>query len=166
MWAPRSTGRPRAASPGPAHPAPPSWRSAWASLQDSAQSWRIPPETGSLPGFGREVLDPRENPGVQSAAVVGGRGEHELAHYLRVPDSDLKGDAGSEAPAKDVGIFDPDVPQQGGSVVGHQLVPQGAISVGRAPMGLQLDGDDPAGLGKGRQDLFEGGADRRESAVQ
>src|SRR5215207_135050 len=40
------------------------------------------------------------------------------------------------------------------------------IDVGRASMGLQLEGDDPPGLGKGRQDLSKRGADRRQSAVE
>src|SRR6266571_5300869 len=40
------------------------------------------------------------------------------------------------------------------------------IDVGRAPMGLLFDGDDLPGLGKGRQQLSERGADCRQSAMQ
>ena len=87
---------------------------------------------------------------MQSIFVVGDSGEHELAYEIRVLDGDLQSDAGSQAVAEDVGFLDPEVSQQGGRVVRHLLDSQRAIDVGRVPMRLLLDGDDPSGLGKGR----------------
>src|SRR6266487_1124955 len=123
-------------------------------------------ERGPSEGFGRDGFDSREDPRVKSVTVVGDCGDHKLAHQIRVLDSDLQGDAGSHAIAEDVGIFDSDMMQQSGRVLRHLLDGQRAINVSRAPMGLLFDGDDLPGLGKGRQQLSERGADCRQSAMQ
>jgi hypothetical protein len=103
---------------------------------------------------------------MKSVTVVGDCGDHKLAHQIRVLDGDLQGDAGSHAIAEDVGMFDSDVPQQSGRVVRHLRGGQWAIDVGRAPMGLLLDGDNLPGLGQGRQHLAERGVNCRQSAVK
>jgi hypothetical protein len=116
--------------------------------------------------FSRHVLHCFHEPGVEAALVVGDRGEHELAHHLRVPDGDLQGDAGSHAVTEDVGLFDSEMLECSGGVVGHLLDGQRAIYIGRASMGLQLEGDDLPGLCKFRQNVSERGADCRKSAVE
>jgi hypothetical protein len=48
----------------------------------------------------------------------------------------------------------------------HLLDAQRAIDVGRAPVSLQLEGDDLPSLGKSRQKLSERRADCRKCAVK
>jgi len=57
------------------------------------------------------------------------------------------------------------VPQQGGGIVGHPFVGDGAVDVGRVPVPLQLDGDDLPGLGEGRHYLSHR-IDRHVGAVE
>jgi hypothetical protein len=76
-----------------------------------------------------------------------------------VPETELEGHAAAEAVAIEVGLLDADVRQQRGGVVGEQLVEERTIDVRRVPMSLELDRDDPAGLGQGRHEdaqLFDG----------
>ena len=70
-------------------------------------------------------------------------------------DGGPQGDAAAQRVAHDVGLFDPQMLDQGGDVVSHQLEAQRAIDVGGAPMGLQIDGDHLPVLGEGWQHLAE-----------
>src|SRR5215217_9236516 len=63
-------------------------------------------DRGPGEGFGRDGRGHLEQLGVHAVTRVGGRGEHELAHYLRVPDGDLKGNAAPHAEAEDIGLLD------------------------------------------------------------
>ena len=59
----------------------------------------------------------------------------------------------AHAVADDVGLRDAEVLHQGGDIIGHLLVAEGAVDdVGGVPMALELDGDDLVGLGQGGQD--------------
>jgi len=78
--------------------------------------------------------------------MKGDRGDHELAHQIRVLDGDLQGDAGSQAIAEEVGILDADLLQERGRVVRHLLDGQRTIDIGRAAVRLLFDGDDLPGL--------------------
>jgi len=54
---------------------------------------------------------------------------------------------------------------QGGDVSGHKLEAQWAIDVGCAPVGLQIDGDNPPVLGEGWQHFAEH-LDRADATMQ
>ena len=101
--------------------------------------------------------------GIHSIILGGSRGDHQLAHYLRVPDGSLQCDAPAHRKAEDVGTFVSQVRNQGSYVVRHLLVGERPIDVSRVPMALQLDGDDLPGLGQVWQNLFHH-ADRHEAA--
>jgi hypothetical protein len=66
----------------------------------------------------------------------------------RVADGHLKGDAALHTKTEYVSLLDPEVPQQGGRVVGHRFVGDGAVDVGGVPVPLPLDRDHLAGLGQ------------------
>src|SRR5215204_6945447 len=102
---------------------------------------------------------------VHAPTRVGGRGDHQLAHHLRVADGDLKGYAAPHTVAEEISLFDRKVLDQGGDVVRHQLVGERAIYVGGAPMPLQLHSDDLPGLGEGRHNLSHQ-IDRHVGAVK
>jgi len=83
---------------------------------------------------------------LRAVARVGDRGEHQPARQAGVADGKLEGGGAAHAEAEDVGVVEVEVTDQGGHVVGHVLVGDGAVYVGRAPVPLQLDGDHPPGL--------------------
>lgn len=68
---------------------------------------------------------------MDSVKVVGGRGQHKLAHQLWVPNSDLQRDTGSHAMAEEVVIFDAELPECGSGIVGHLLEAQRSASAVR-----------------------------------
>jgi hypothetical protein len=72
-----------------------------------------------------------------------------------VPDGGLPRDFAAHRVAENVGVCESQVLDQGGDVVRHLLVAKRAINVGCMPMGLQLNGDDLAGRGKGWQKQCE-----------
>jgi hypothetical protein len=90
----------------------------------------------------------RENLGVPSITLVGGRDDHQPANHVRVPDSGLQRDTASQGIAEEVGTLESQVLDQGCDVVRHQLEAERAIDVSRVPMGLEFDRDDLPGLGK------------------
>jgi len=53
-----------------------------------------------------------------------------------VAESGLQRDAASQGIAEEVGLFEAEVRDERGDVVGHQLVAKRAIDVGGVPMGL------------------------------
>src|SRR5918994_1353098 len=81
-------------------------------------------------------------------------------------DGKVQGDAGAHAVAENISLGDPKVPERCGGVIGQLLDGERAIDVGRASMGLQLEGDDLPSLGKSRQKLSERRADCRKRAVE
>jgi len=58
-------------------------------------------------------LQSLQEPGVKAIGVVGNRGEHQFADEVRVLDGDLQSDTGPHAISEKVGLFDPDLAQQG-----------------------------------------------------
>jgi hypothetical protein len=72
-----------------------------------------------------------------------------------MPQAELQCHAAAEAVAVDVGLFDPQVPQQPGGVVGELLVGERAVDVGGVPMALELDGDHLAVLGQRRDETAQ-----------
>ena len=92
---------------------------------------------------------------MDTVQIVGDRGEHEFAHHLRMPNDHMQGDASAHAVTKDIGTFDPKVPDRGGDIIRHLFEGHRAVNIRGVPMGLQLEGDDLAGLGQGRQKLSE-----------
>jgi hypothetical protein len=88
------------------------------------------------------------------AGRVCGR-DHQLADAAGVPETELEGHAATEAVTMDVGFLDADVRQQRGGVVGERLVGERTIDVRRMPVSLELDRDDPAGLGQGRHEVAQ-----------
>jgi hypothetical protein len=72
-----------------------------------------------------------------------------------VADGGLQSNTAAQGIAKDVGIFEPDVFDQGGNIVRHLLEGERAINIGGVSMSLQLDGNDLPVLGKDWQKLLE-----------
>jgi hypothetical protein len=66
----------------------------------------------------------------------------EPAHPAGMPECELQGHAGPQAVPGDVGPVQPQVVGQRRDVVGQELAPQRPADVGRAPVPLQLNGDD------------------------
>jgi hypothetical protein len=75
-------------------------------------------------------------------SVEGGRGDHELAHQLRMPDGDLLGGVAAKAVAEDIDLLNAEVFQQRGGVVGQLFVGQRAVDIGGTSVTLEFDGDD------------------------
>ena len=65
---------------------------------------------------------------------------------------ELQRDPAAHAVADHVGCLDPEVLRQRGRVVGHLLIRERAVDVGRAPVALLFDGDHLPGRGQARQD--------------
>jgi len=82
-----------------------------------------------------------------------------------VPDSGLQSNAAAHGVAHDVGFFETEVLDQGGDVVRHRLEAQRAVDVGRAPMGLQIGGDDLPPFCEQRENFAEH-LDRADAAMQ
>jgi hypothetical protein len=76
------------------------------------------------------LVDPFEEPGVETVPSVRDRGEHEPAHERRVRDGDLEGDAGPEAVPEEVRALDAELEQQRGDVLGELRDGQRAVDVG------------------------------------
>ena len=76
------------------------------------------------------------------------RGEHQLAHDVWVPNRGLQRDPASQGKAKDIGSLQVKVLDQGSDIIGHQLVAERPLDVGRMPLALELDSDDAPGRGK------------------
>src|SRR6266516_5580111 len=70
-----------------------------------------------------------------------------------MPDGGLEADAATQGKAENVGLFESEMPDQGGDVVRHQLVVQRALDVGGVPVPLQLHSDDAPRRGKLRHNL-------------
>ncbi len=77
--------------------------------------------------------------------------DDKLAHYTRVLDGDLQGNADSHAPPKEVSLFDLELPEECGGVVRQLLIGERPINVGRVPVSLLFNGGDLPGRGQGRQ---------------
>jgi hypothetical protein len=88
---------------------------------------------------------------VEAVNSIASRGEHQLAHYLWVPDSDLQGNGRSHAVAEEIGLFDAKLLQRSGRVISHLFIREWAINVGGTAVALHLEGDDLPGSGKLRQ---------------
>src|SRR5215218_4553372 len=113
------------------------------------------------------LSEPTISSGVKTVgAKAGPAGGDELAHQLRMPDSELEPDSTTHAVAEDVDLVDTQVAQQDSGVIRHLLVAEGTINAGGAPVPLLLDTDDLAVRGKRRQHRAEIGLDIREGAVQ
>ena len=104
--------------------------------------------------------------GMDALHGVGNRGEHQLAHHIRMAKDELQGDCGARAVAEDVGGFDSQLTDCGSHVIRHPFEAQRAVDVRCASVTLKLEGDDLPGLGEAGQELSERGADRGERAVQ
>ena len=70
------------------------------------------------------------------------RGADELAHLLRILHRSEQRNAAAERIADDVGLLQPEVVDERRDVVGHQLDVDRPVDVRRAPVPLEVDGDD------------------------
>jgi hypothetical protein len=83
----------------------------------------------------------------------------------RVADRQLQGDAAAHAVAEHVGLVDVQVTDQRRGVVGHLLIGERAIDVGRTPVPLLLGRDHPPRLRQPGQDRADH-VDRHVRAMQ
>src|SRR5262249_49289343 len=79
-------------------------------------------EGGSGQILGDRVFNACQEIGVESTAVESDGGEHQLADGIRVTDGRLQGNASSQAPAKEIRLFDPDLGGQSSDVVRQLFV--------------------------------------------
>jgi hypothetical protein len=78
----------------------------------------------------------------------------------------LQGDSPADAVAKEVSLFNPEMPKQRDSILGHLRVAQCAVNVGGMTVPLLLNGDDLPRASEFRQHLAKIGVDRGQCAVQ
>ena len=83
------------------------------------------------------------------------RGDHQLAHELRVFDRGHERHAATQRVADNVRPVEPEVADQRGDVVGHEPDVEWPIDVGGAPVPLQVGGNDLVVGGKCRPDRPE-----------
>src|SRR3989454_2111735 len=105
-------------------------------------------------------------PGDEAVPLEHGRFDDQFAHHVRMPDSHEQGDVSPVAVPEEICPVDMEIFQESGGVFGRLLEAEGTIDIRGVTVSLLLEGDDPPGLGKGRQDLSERGVDRRASAVK
>src|SRR5437867_6167907 len=112
------------------------------------------------------MLHRAPEPGDEAVPLEHGRFDDQFAHHVRMADSHEQGDVASVAVPEEIRPVDMEIFQESGGVLGRLLEAERTIDIGGVPVSLLLEGDDPPGLRKGRQDLSERGVDRRASAVK
>jgi len=101
------------------------------------------------------MLEKLQDLGVESVVNIVGPRDHEFAHQIRMPNSDLQGDVASGARAEEVDSLDRERSEKRGGVIYYLLEGQRAIDVGDVSVPLLLYGNYLPSLREGRQNLFE-----------
>src|SRR4026208_1541290 len=86
-----------------------------------------------LGGEGSDILPELR---VDALPIEGGRSNHQFAHQLWVPDGDLLGGVTAHAVPEDIRLFDAEILQQRGNVIGKLRIGERTIDVSGTSMAL------------------------------